>query len=100
MQKPGDRRLRDRHLLGGQHRLELSQRDIRLLRYQVPDQFLVRRQRISLIPPEFGRTDAARFAAEPAEAYDRADAHSEPLRNFRDRRAILRCPNYAFTQIL
>jgi hypothetical protein len=63
MQKPRDRPLRDRHLLGGQHRLELSQRDIRLLRYQVPDQFLVRRQRISLIRPEFGRTDAFRGGA-------------------------------------
>jgi len=100
MQKPGDRRLRDRHLLGGQHRPEFSQRDVRLLRHQVPDEFLVRRQRISLIPTKFGRTDATRLAAEPPEAYHRADAHSEPLRNFRDRRAILPCTNYAFTQIL
>jgi hypothetical protein len=64
----------------------------------MPDQFLVCRQRISLIPPQFGRTDA--FRAELAEACDIADAHSEPHRNFRDRRAIRRCPNYAFTQTL
>ena len=100
MQKSGDRRLPDRHLLRRQHGLEFGQCDIRLLRHQFPDQLLVSRQSISLVPAELGRTDAARFAVEPAEANDRADAHAELLRNFWDRSAILRCPNYAFTQIL
>src|SRR5258706_9345210 len=61
---------------------------------------VVSRQSISLVPAELGRTDAARFAVQPAEADDRADAHSELLRNFRDSSAILRCPNYPLTQIL
>jgi len=100
MQKSGDRRLTGRHLLRRQDGLELGQRDIRLLRHQFPDQLLVSRQGISLVPAELGRADATGFAVEPAEANDRADAHSELLRNFRDRSAILRCPNYALTQIL
>jgi len=100
VQKSGDRRLTDRHLLRRQDGLEFGQRDIRLLRHQFPDQLLVSRQSICLVPAELGRTDAARFAVEPAEADDRADAHSELLRNFRDSSAILRCPNYPLTQIL
>jgi hypothetical protein len=100
MQKSGDRRLTDRHFLLRQNGLDLSQRDIRLLRHQFPDQLLVRRQSISLVPAEFCRTDTAGFAVEPTEAYDRADTHAKLLRNFRNRSAILRRPNYAYTQIL
>src|ERR1700693_4013872 len=100
MQESEDRRLTDRHHLLRQNGLELCQRDIRLLRHQLPDQFLVRGQSISLVPAEFGRTDAARFAVESAEAYDRTDAHPKLLRNFRNRSAILPSPNYTFTQIL
>src|SRR5450755_3649557 len=100
MQKSGDRRLTDRHFLRRQNGLELSQRDIRLLRHQLPDQFLVRRQSVPLVPAEFGRTNAARFAVEPTEAYDRADAYAKLLRSFRNRSAILRRPNYARTQII
>src|ERR1700741_2220846 len=77
VQKSGDRRLTDRHLLGRQDGLEFGQRDIRLLRHQFPDQLLVSRQSISLVPAELGRTDAARFAVQPVEADDRADADSE-----------------------
>ena len=72
MQKSGDRRLTDRHFLLRQNGLDLSQRDIRLLRHQLPDQFLVPSQRISLVSAEFGRTDTAGFAVEPTEAYDRS----------------------------
>src|ERR1700686_1899240 len=100
MQKSGDRRLTDRHLLRRQNGLELSQRNIRLFRHQLPDQLFVRRQRISLVPAEFGRTDAARFAVESAEAHDRTDAHPKLLRNFRNRSAVLPSPNYTFTRIL
>jgi hypothetical protein len=100
MQKSGDRRLTDRHFLLRQNGLDLSQRDIRLLRHQFPDQLLVRRQSISLVPAEFCRTDTAGFAVEPTEAYDRADTHAKLLRSFRNRSAILRRPNYAYTQIL
>ena len=100
MQKSGDRRLTDRHFLLRQNGLEFSQRDIRLLRHQFPDPLLVRRQSISLVPAEFCRTDTAGFAVEPTEAYDRADTHAKLLRSFRYRSAILRRPNYAYTQIL
>jgi hypothetical protein len=100
MQKSGDRRVTDRHLLLRQDGLELSQRDIRLLHHRLPDQFFVRRQSVSLVPAEFGRPDTARFAVEPTEAYDRADTYAKLLRSFRDRSAILRRPNYAYTQIL
>jgi hypothetical protein len=47
----------------------------------LPDQFLVRGQSISLVPAEFGRTNAARFAVQPTEAHDRADTHSKLLRS-------------------
>src|SRR3981081_3403985 len=41
--------------------LEFGQRDVRLLRYQLPHQILVRRQREILVAAELGRADAARF---------------------------------------
>src|ERR1019366_9826852 len=44
MQKPGDRRLAHRDLLLCQSELELRQRDIRLFRNKLPDQFFMRRQ--------------------------------------------------------
>src|ERR1022692_3425132 len=98
MQESEDRRLTDRHLLLRQKGLELCQRDIRLLRHQLPDKFLVRSQSIPLVPAEFGRTDAARFAVQPTEAHDRADTHPKLLRSFRDGGAILPRPNDARTQ--
>ena len=42
----------------------------------------------------------ARFAVKPTEAHDRADTHAKLFRNFRNRGAILRRPNYTFPQIL
>src|SRR6266478_8746096 len=98
MQKSGDRRLTDLHLLLRQNGLELRQRDIRLLRHQLPDSLLMRCQSISLVPAEFGRTDTARFAVKPTKAHDRADAHAKLLHSFRYRGAILRRLNYASTQ--
>src|SRR5229473_5733443 len=100
MQKSGDRRLTNRHFLRRQYGLELSQRDIRLLCHQLPDQVLVRRQSIPLVSAEFGRNDTARFAVEPTKADHRADTHTEALRNFRYRGALLRRPHNARTQIL
>src|SRR5258706_10567905 len=100
MQKSGDRRLTNRHLLRRQYGLELSQRDIRLLCHQLPDQVLVRRQSMPLVSAEFGRNDTARFAVEPTKADHRADTHTEALRNFRYRGALLRRPHHARTQIL
>src|SRR5712672_1693698 len=100
MQKSGDRRLTNRHVLRRQYGLELSQRDIRLLCHQLPDQVLVRRQSIPLVSAEFGRNDTARFAVEPTKADHRADTHTEALRNFRYRGALLRRPHHARTQIL
>src|SRR5450830_1268447 len=100
MQESGDRRLTDCHPLLRQNGLELCQRDIRLLHHQLPDQFLVRGQSISLVSAEFGRTNAARFAVQPTEAHDRADTYSKLLRSFRDGSAILSRPNDARTQIL
>src|SRR5258707_9528838 len=100
MQKSGDRRLTNRHFLRRQYGLELSQRDIRLLCHQLPDQVLVRRQSIPLVSAEFGRNDTARFAVEPTKADHRADTHTEALRNFRYRGALLLRPHHARTQIL
>src|SRR6266478_8251999 len=100
MQKSGDRRLTNRHFLRRQYGLELSQRDIRLLCHRLPDQVLVRRQSIPLVSAEFGRTDTARFAVEPTKADHRADTHTEALRNFRYRGALLLRPHHARTQIL
>jgi hypothetical protein len=37
----------------------------------------MRRKSISLVPAEFGWSDAARFAMEPTEPYDRADTHTK-----------------------
>src|SRR5271156_4651372 len=100
MQKSGDRRPTDRHFLRRQNGLDLSQRDIRLLRHHLPDQLLVRRQSIALVTAKFGGTDTARFAVKPTKAHDSADTHAKLLRSFRNRAAILRRPNYAFPQIL
>jgi len=52
------------------------------------------------VPAEFGRADTAGFAVQPTEAHQRADTHTELLRNFRNRRAVLPRPNYACSQIL
>ena len=100
MQKSGDRRPTDSHFLRRQNGLDLSQRDIRLLRQQLPHQLLVRRQSISLVTAKFGGTDTARFAVKPTKAHDRADTHAKLLRSFRNRGAIPRRPDYAFPQIL
>src|SRR3984893_18512285 len=83
MQKPGDRRLSNRDLLLCQSVLEFGQRDVRLLRYQLPHQILVRRQREILVAAELGRTDAARFPVKLEEADDRTDADPALLRSFR-----------------
>src|ERR1035437_10320190 len=99
MQESGDRRLTDRYLLLRQNGLELCQRDIRLLRHQLPDQFLVRGQSISLVPAEFCRTNAARFAVQPTAPHYRADTHSKLLRSLRNSSAILSRSNDARTQI-
>jgi hypothetical protein len=100
MQESGDRRLTDRHFLLRQSGLALCQRDIRLLSHQLPDEFLVRRQRISLVPAEFGWADTARFAVQPAKAHDRADAHAKFFRCFRDGNAILLRHDHTCTQIV
>src|SRR6267154_423772 len=85
MQKPRDRRLSDRDLFLRQSIFEFGQRDVRLLRYQLPHQILVRRQREIFIAAEFGRVDAARLPVKLEEADDRADADPALLRGFRDR---------------
>ena len=74
MQKPRDRRLSDRDLFLRQSIFEFGQRDVRLLRYQLPHQILVRRQREIFIAAEFGRVDAARLPVKLEEADDRTDA--------------------------
>src|SRR5258708_33817267 len=74
VQKSGDRRLTDRHLLRRQDGPEFGQRDIRLLRHQFPDQLFVSRQSISLVPAYLDRTDASRLGVRHAKADDRADA--------------------------
>src|ERR1700692_966887 len=84
MQKPGDRQLSNRDLLLCQSVLEFGQRDVRLLRYQLPHQILVRRQREILVAAELGRADAARFPVKLEEADHRADADAALLGSFRD----------------
>src|ERR1700681_2394308 len=82
MQKPGDRRLADRDLLLCQPGLELRQRDVRLLRHQLPDQIFMRRQREILVTAKLGRADDTRLSVKPEEAA--ADAHFALLRSFRN----------------
>src|ERR1700675_3838056 len=100
MQKPGDRRFADRDLLLCQSGLEFRQRDVRLLRHQLPDQSLVRRQREILVAAELGRADATRLSVKPEEAADRADAHFALLRSFRNGGATLDRHHHSSTQIL
>src|ERR1700675_4942188 len=100
MQKPGDRRLSNRDLLLCQSVLEFGQRDVRLLRYQLPHQILVRRQREILVAAEFGRLDAARLPVKLEEADDRTDANPALLRSFRDGGPTLDRPDHSPTQIL
>ena len=83
-QKPGDRRLSDRDLFLRQSVCEFGQRDVRLLRYQLPHKILVRRQREIFVAAEFCRIDAARLPVKPEEADDRTDANPALLRSFRD----------------
>src|ERR1700681_2656795 len=100
MQKPGDRRLSDRDLPLRQSVLKFGQRDVRLPRYQLPHQILVRRQREILVAAELGRTDAARFPVKLEETDDRTDADPALLRSFRDGSPALDRPDHPPTQIL
>src|SRR6266550_1014735 len=99
MQKPRDRRLSDRDLFLRQSIFEFGQRDVRLLRYQLPHQILVRRQREIFIAAEFGRVDAARLPVKLEEADDRTDADPALLRGFRDRGPALDRLDHTPTQI-
>src|SRR3981189_3172325 len=99
MQKPRDRRLSDRDLFLRQSIFEFGQRDVRLLRYQLPHQILVRRQREIFVAAEFGRVDAARLPVKLEEADDRADADPALLRGFRDRGPALDRLDHTPTQI-
>src|ERR1700692_2578749 len=100
MQKPGDRRLSNRDLLLCQSVLEFGQCDVRLLRYQLPHQILVRRQRKILVAAELGRADAARLPVKLEEADHRADADTALLGSFRDGTPVLDRPDHPPTQIL
>src|SRR5574342_799798 len=95
VQKPGDRRLADRHLFLCQPSLEFRQRDVRLFRYQSPDQLLMCCQRKILVAPKLGRTDATRLAVKLEEAHDRAYADPALLGGFRYRRASINRLDYA-----
>src|ERR1700704_5528346 len=100
MQKPGDRRLSNHDLLLRQSLLEFGQRDIRLLRYQLPHQILVRRQREILIAAKLGPADAARFPVKLEESDHRTDAHAALLGSFRDGSPALDRRDHPPTQIL
>src|SRR5882724_1547130 len=100
MQKPGDRRLSDRDLFLPEAVFEFGQRDVRLLRYQLPHQILIRRQREIFVAAEFSRLDAARLPVKLEEADDGADADAALLRSFRDSGPALDRPDHSPTQIL
>src|SRR5229473_4504173 len=100
MQKPGDRRLSDRDLLLLEAVFEFGQRDVRLLRYQLPHQILMRRQREIFVAAEFSRVDAARFPVKLEEADDGANADFALLRSFRNGGPALDRPDNSPTQIL
>src|SRR5258707_7968513 len=99
MQKPRDRRLSDRDLFLRQSIFEFGQRDVRLLRYQLPSEILVGRRREVFVAAEFGRADAARLPVKLEEADDRADAPPALLRGFRDRGPALDRLDHTPTQI-
>src|SRR5450631_703256 len=100
MQKAGDRRLPDLDLFLCEPVLEFGQRNVRLFRYQLPHQILVRRQREILVATEFGRLDAARLPMKLEKADHRADADAALLRSFRDGGSALDRPDHSPTQIL
>src|SRR5260370_29129626 len=100
MQNPGDRRLSDRDLLLLEAVFEFGQRDVRLVRYQLPQQILMRRQREIFVAAEFSRVDAARFPVKLEEADDGANADFALLRSFRNGGPALDRPDNSPTQIL
>ena len=87
-------------LLLRQPGLEFRQRDVRLFRYQFPDQLLMRRQHKILVAAELGRADATRLAVKLEEAHDRAYANPALLGSFRYRSAGINRLDYARSQVL
>ena len=97
MQKPRDRRLAHSNPVLRQSNPKLFQRDIRLIRYQLPNQILVPRQRKILVAAKLGRADAARFPVKPEKADNRSDADPTLLPSLRDRRPTLNRIDHMYT---
>src|ERR1700681_1649301 len=98
-QESGDRGLANGHLFLRQPNLEFRQRDIRLFRYQFPDQLLMRSQNELLVATELGRADAPCVAVKLEEASDRADAHAALLGGVGYGSAVINHLDNASTQV-
>src|SRR6266581_271686 len=85
-QEAKDRGLTNRDFPLRQCGPKLCQRDIRLLRHQLPDPLLVRGQRIRFVSAEFRWTDAAGFALASKEPSDRTQTDVMSLSGFLQRR--------------
>src|SRR5262249_56470000 len=76
------------------------QSNVRLLRHQSPDPLLMRRQRVLLVPAEFGGTDTAGFTFQPQKPADRTKAHAKSFGRLLPGRTLLDLLNHACTQVV
>src|SRR5215216_7664738 len=100
MQKSRDRRLADLNPRLCESPLEFPQRDIRLLRHQSPDSFLVRGQDMLLVSAEFSRPDRTRLPVKPPNANHRADTYAKLVRGLQNCGTVPRRLYCALTKIL
>src|SRR5215208_629968 len=98
-QEAKDRSLANCDLPLRQFSPKLRQCDIRLRRHQLPEQFLMRGQRIRFVPAEFRRIDFAGFALASEKPSDRTQTDVMSLRRFLQRRTLLDGNDHAYPQI-
>src|SRR6266436_8213947 len=99
MKKTGNRRLADCDLFLRQTGHKLFQRDVRLVRHQLPNQFLMLCKREILVAAKLSRTYAAGFPVKFQEPDNRTDADPVVFCGFRYRGAIQNCLNRSSAQI-
>src|SRR5882757_5908429 len=98
-QKAEDRRLTGHDLGLRQLRLQLSQRNVRLLHHPLFDSSLVRRQHMALVTAELRGPDTSGFTLPLQKAYDRTETHMMSVGRFLQGRAVLNRNNHACAQI-
>src|SRR3954453_4758722 len=88
MKKARNRRLADCDLFLRQSGCKLCERNVRLVRHQLPNQLLMLCKREILVAAKLRRTDAASVPVKFNEPADRTDAEPALFRRFRDGGAI------------